>query len=766
MELQLQTIASKCTDDEILNALDRLPKDLPETFARLLDEKADEVAIRMRKRMFRWLAVAKRPLSLVELREAISLEPLQETWNSQTLVNNIRKVIADCNHLVITDDEMETVHFTHSSVKQYMCSPPEELRGTPFINLSDADAYAGAICITYLNFPEFERRITRSQKDSVGASALTTAVIGESLRIGSSSNRLALRLLHSRNGYDMPLDQLFKPKEAPVGPFEQQFLPYATQFWLHHTRQIGTSNSDRLRHLWTALLDVAETRELLSGVPWTLSDLQNGSPTVSQWTVDQCHDMLARQIMARLRKPHQESGPQRAGRYLFYMAACKPDMDMLNLCLESCRVSPGDLGRGLILASIENLADVAQRLLEAGAFPHETLDKENWRKLRTIGPFRSNTEITIDAWQGSKQQGKLPAQQFYDHYLEPNDVRPHYLGSNAVNPLLAAAYFGHKEVVKVLIGHNVDVNYRNVEGKTAIIFAASRGHDLVVRDLLKAYAAVNHHDKHGWTALMRAATNGHLVVVRELLKAGAWVNSQIGSSHTALMRAAASSRLPIVQELLEAGAEVDCQNEDGRTALMQAATNGHLLVMQELLKAGASFDRQDKLNRTALTEAAANGHPLVVQELLKVGTKVDEPDKDGETALTYAAHNGHTSVVEHLLAAGAEVNHENKSGWTALMSAAAYDQLPVVPALLGEGADVNHKNSTGNDALSLAAGRDSASTVRQLLNAGASNKQQALQRIPSWSLGGSREVLSAAIAQDEARARETNRSGRRLRQAI
>lgn len=79
VKLQLQTLREKHSDSLILAALDHLPRDLLETFERILSLYTEANDIDIGRQIFRWVATAKRPLTIEELREAIGIKSLQET---------------------------------------------------------------------------------------------------------------------------------------------------------------------------------------------------------------------------------------------------------------------------------------------------------------------------------------------------------------------------------------------------------------------------------------------------------------------------------------------------------------------------------------------------------------------------------------------------------------------------------------------------------------------------------------------------------------
>ena len=58
---------------------------------------------------------------------------------------------------------------------------------------------------------------------------------------------------------------------------------------------------------------------------------------------------------------------------------------------------------------------------------------------------------------------------------------------------------------KLLQNKNIDVNYGNFSGYTALILASICGNTHCVEALIKKGANVNIQNKNGWTALMKAS---------------------------------------------------------------------------------------------------------------------------------------------------------------------------------------------------------------------------------------------------------------------
>jgi hypothetical protein len=162
-----------------------------------------------------------------------------------------------------------------------------------------------------------------------------------------------------------------------------------------------------------------------------------------------------------------------------------------------------------------------------------------------------------------------------------------------------AAGRGSKTEVKRLLERkgdglfDIDVDYRDPTGSTAMVCAAARGHTDVVAVLLEAGASVNAADNFGYTALHKAAKAGHTTCVSELLKNGITVDtfvdaSSAGCQWTALHFASFEGHTAVARALLEAGANVEAVNHHteathatdraigrGLTALGCAVERGH-----------------------------------------------------------------------------------------------------------------------------------------------------------------------------------------------
>ncbi|MDR1740446.1 MAG: ankyrin repeat domain-containing protein [Synergistaceae bacterium] len=135
---------------------------------------------------------------------------------------------------------------------------------------------------------------------------------------------------------------------------------------------------------------------------------------------------------------------------------------------------------------------------------------------------------------------------------------------------------GTSEDVRAAIAAGADVNAKDKDGVTALIYAAEGNNPEVLTVLIEAGADVNAKAKNGATALACAALfNSNPEVISVLVKAGADVNAKDDEGWTVLLHAAESkvNAKGKTEVLLEAGANVLSKTNDGSTILDIAKYN-------------------------------------------------------------------------------------------------------------------------------------------------------------------------------------------------
>jgi ankyrin repeat protein len=101
---------------------------------------------------------------------------------------------------------------------------------------------------------------------------------------------------------------------------------------------------------------------------------------------------------------------------------------------------------------------------------------------------------------------------------------------------------------------------------SSFIQAAKRGSSATIKKLIAQGEDINIRDKDGRTPLIYASLNRFLMIVDILIKAGADVNLRDLLGRTALMCASTEK---IIDKLLDAGADVNIKNTEQRNIIME-----------------------------------------------------------------------------------------------------------------------------------------------------------------------------------------------------
>lgn len=202
-------------------------------------------------------------------------------------------------------------------------------------------------------------------------------------------------------------------------------------------------------------------------------------------------------------------------------------------------------------------------------------------------------DIWTAAYSGSVEA--IASFQAENRYTNINEINPR-LGT----PFQAACQGGQFETAKTLLKWGADPIVQGGRFKTCLVAAAYSGNCDVVRLLLDRGVSINEYNEVAGSVLHAACERGSQDMVELLVINGADVRASGGSYGTPLQAASFRGNPRVVSLLLEKGAEVNVIGGQYGTSLHAAAVDGHVETSEVLLKHGADVNFKTETYGTAL----------------------------------------------------------------------------------------------------------------------------------------------------------------------
>ena len=224
--------------------------------------------------------------------------------------------------------------------------------------------------------------------------------------------------------------------------------------------------------------------------------------------------------------------------------------------------------------------------------------------------------------QAASGKGHLETMQLLlNHGADPNAYND---GDPKGNALERAAVEGQLEAVQLLLSHGARLHDWCGEYGCILHAAVKGGNKDIVRLILESEVDVNSKDDFNEPALFVACGSPRsLDIARMLIRYGADVNGQGGPHGNALQVAVSFGSVDLIELLLDSGADVNARGGCRNTALQAAAYGGNLEGAKTLLARGADANAEtnqsESIYRNALEAAIGQGHEDMVQLLVDNG---------------------------------------------------------------------------------------------------------------------------------------------------
>ncbi|KAF5700342.1 nacht domain-containing protein [Fusarium mundagurra] len=231
-----------------------------------------------------------------QLEECCLISPLQEYTIRDRYVNGIHLIDTWFQGLVEVDYETKTVHFIHTCIQQFFLTASEKPAFSDFhVRIEEADRHIGDICVTYLNFSDFNTTLVQVRPRLPPIAP--NEICQNALRNEWSWPRL-LRLSQKVRGHkrraadiDATIASCTRVSDTTVQEMiilDHPFLAYASAHWLSHSVHFDKVQSQTWR-LWKKMLTCGHE---LAASPVSEEHHQNIDKALVLWATHNKHSAL------------------------------------------------------------------------------------------------------------------------------------------------------------------------------------------------------------------------------------------------------------------------------------------------------------------------------------------------------------------------------------------------------------------------------------------------------------------------------------------
>jgi hypothetical protein len=237
--LQINSLCTMQTDDEIRQALENLPEDLSTVYAQLLKRQQGPI-IKYQRRIFELIMAAQRPLTTNEMREALSVTPGETVWTATKLINDVYAALATCGCLIIIEEEELTVRFVHPTVELFLLGRySESMRND--LTMETCQKIMAEISVTYLSYEVFGTAVSTYLVPKIKVGSAPANIVSSTMQSSPGTQSLALKFLRRRKQADFDIGRILAEEtksDQRVEAQEFHFQHYARPYYLQHVSKV------------------------------------------------------------------------------------------------------------------------------------------------------------------------------------------------------------------------------------------------------------------------------------------------------------------------------------------------------------------------------------------------------------------------------------------------------------------------------------------------------------------------------------------------
>lgn len=699
--------------------IEKLPTELDSLYAGLLDEVSEDESEKIQTiKLFRWVLFACRPLSVLELREALATDPhvsyatiseLREHDNYAKPAERFERRVIDMSKGLIqfnTRDVYESIgpddegsgrqaEFIHQSVPDYLLEyflkPVESADGNSHSSAGCGHLELSRSCLRYLTIHEI-RDASDLLRDNI---SVRYPLVAYAIRYffthiqrveGEQIDQSDLvHLLHWDDETTKGMAQLWETFD-PQGAYSPVDWPFP---------------GGNLAHILAALGSISAFKTMLCEDDIQIDDKDASNSTPLLIAIREGHHDIAQEILHRSSKWFYRQGKAKKTR-----AFGKSDVNSLptsaKIYFVDVNAENEHFETPMTVAVSSERPEVIFTLIEAGA-SLESFEPAFSPLLYSIQT--NNKALLIEL---IKNGAKLDGAVCYavmrmahgsDEKLE-EVIRIMLAAGASTQSTPDLVYYATEEFY-----HDDDEGPVEISSGSALQIAVDM-ENLSILQLLLTHGSNPPEDMRN--ALLRAVAGHNLPMVEVLLVHGSFSEEQ---ERDAFDMAVDCSNLPAVEFLLEFRSHtpekicgvfkraLDENNvatvymlfrcslhipeEEVRRAFKRVANSGHLLMVEPFLVHKAKMGSPEPTIHAALMNAVVSGNETMAKEILYHTTEMDRSDVEVYDTLEAAVRSGKLSMVDLLLNHRAiTANREPKYLYGALLVVAMMEDASVTSFLL------------------------------------------------------------------------------------